>query len=109
LALQNKGVGIAGIGFAALGCGIAAVLPLVKSARIYPSRMAWPYRKRLGEDCSNRCSLWSAAAEPVWCLYANVVEIAISGLGCFFAGAAVVISAAAYRNDQYLPAALSMY
>ena len=41
------------------------------------------------------------------------LEIAISGLGVLlFAGSAVVdfyILPRAYRNDQYLPAALSMY
>lgn len=114
LALGNEGVGISGIGFAALGCGITFV-----AARQFGSNLS----EQDGMALSRTIGLGIIALivvmvgqillsmfgiiAPTW------LEIAISGLGVFlFAGAAVVdffILPRTYRDDQYLPAALSMY
>jgi FtsH-binding integral membrane protein len=114
LALRTQGVGIPGIGFAALGCGITFI-----AARQIGSNLS----ERDGMALSKTIGLGVIALlvvvfgqlllslfgvyTPTW------LEIAISGLGVFlFAGAAVVdfyILPRTYRNDQYLPAALSMY
>ena len=114
LALGNKGVGISGIGFAALGCGITFI-----AARQFGSNLS----ERDGMALSKTIGLGIIALvvvmvgqlvlslfgvfTPTW------LEIAISGLGVLlFAGAAVVdffILPRTYRDDQYLSAALSMY
>ena len=114
VALRTQGVGISGIGAAALGCGITFI-----AARQIGSNLS----ERDGMALTKTISLGVIALlvvvlgqfvlalfnvyTPTW------LEIAISGLGVFlFAGAAVVdfyILPRTYRNDQYLPAALSMY
>ncbi len=114
VALSNQGVGISGIGAAALGCGITFI-----AARQIGSNLS----ERDGMALTKTITLGVIALlvvvfgqfllslfgvyTPTW------LEIAISGLGVFlFAGAAVVdfyILPRTYRNDQYLPAALSMY
>ena len=114
VALKTQGVGISGIGAAALGCGITFI-----AARQIGSNLS----ERDGMALTKTISLGVIALlvvvlgqfvlalfnvyTPTW------LEIAISGLGVFlFAGAAVVdfyILPRTYRNDQYLPAALSMY
>jgi FtsH-binding integral membrane protein len=114
MALRTEGVGIPGIGFAALGCGMTFI-----AARQIGSNLS----EQDGIALSKTISLGIIALvvvvagqfllslfgvyTPTW------LEIAISGLGVFlFAGAAVVdfyILPRTYRNDQYLPAALSMY
>lgn len=114
VALRSQGVGISGIGFAALGCGVTFI-----AARQIGSNLS----ERDGEALTRTIGLGVLALvvvvfgqlllglfgvyTPTW------LEIAISSLGVFlFAGAAVVdfyILPRTYRNDQYLPAALSMY
>jgi hypothetical protein len=114
VALRTPNVGIAGIGFAALGCGITFI-----AARQIGSNLS----DEDGMALSKTVSLGIIALvivvfgqlilgffgiyTPTW------LEIGISALGVFlFAGAAVVdfyILPRTYRNDQYLPAALSMY
>ena len=114
LALSTNGVGISGVGFAALGCGITFI-----AARQIGSNLS----EQDGMALSKTIGLGIIALlivmvgqfllsmfgvyTPTW------LEIAISGLGVFlFAGAAVVdfyILPRTYSNDQYLPAALSMY
>jgi FtsH-binding integral membrane protein len=114
MALSTKGVGIAGIGFAALGCGITFV-----AARQIGSNLS----EEDGIALTKTIGLGVIALivvvvgqllfamfgvyTPTW------LEIGISGLGVFlFAGAAVVdfyILPRTYSNDQYVPAALSMY
>lgn len=113
-ALDTPEVGIRGIGFAALGCGITFI-----AARQIGSNLS----ERDGMALTKTIGLGVIALlvvvfgqllfglfgvyTPTW------LEIAISGIGVFvFAGAAVVdfyILPRTYRNDQYLPAALSMY
>lgn len=114
VALRTQGVGISGIGFAALGCGITFI-----AARQIGSNLS----EQDGMALTKTISLGIIALvvvvlgqfllslfgvyTPTW------LEIAISGLGVFlFAGAAVVdfyILPRTYSNDQYLPAALSMF
>ncbi|MBD2663983.1 hypothetical protein B6N60_05016 [Richelia sinica FACHB-800] len=114
VALRTPNVGIQGIGIAALGCGITFIF-----ARQIGSNLS----EADGMALSKTIYL-GVIALVVVCLIQFVfalfgvytptwLEIGISGLGVFlFAGAAVVdfyILPRTYRNDQYLPAALSMY
>ncbi|MBV8887681.1 MAG: US12 family protein [Chroococcidiopsidaceae cyanobacterium CP_BM_RX_35] len=114
VALRTQGVGIPGIGFAALGCGITFIVA-----------------RPIGSNLSDRDGIALTRTIGLGVLALMVVifgqlllglfgiytptpfEIGISGLGVFlFAGAAVVdfyILPRTYRNDQYLIAALSMY
>jgi FtsH-binding integral membrane protein len=114
VALGTEGVGIQGIGIAALGCGVTFVVA-----------------RRIGGNLSDKDGLALAqtvrlgvialfvvlAAQLLFALFGvytpTWLEIAISGVGVFlFAGAAVVdfyILPRTYRDNQYLPAALSMY
>jgi uncharacterized protein len=114
VALQTPNVGIGGIGFAALGCGVTFI-----AARQIGSNLS----EQDGMALSKTVSLGIIALvvvlvgqlllslfgvyTPTW------LEIAISGIGVFlFVGAAVVdffILPRTYTNEQYLPAALSMY
>lgn len=113
-ALQTEGVGLPGIGFAALGCGVTFI-----AARQIGSNLS----DQDGLALTRTIGLGVIALlvvvggqfllalfgvyTPTW------LEIAISGLGVvIFVGAAVVdfyILPRTYRDDQYLPAALSMY
>ncbi|MBW4573771.1 MAG: Bax inhibitor-1 family protein [Aphanothece sp. CMT-3BRIN-NPC111] len=114
VALGTEGVGFQGIAFAALGCGITFI-----GARQIGSNLSEQDGMALTKTVSLGvialivvlvgqllCSVFGIYT-PTW------LEIAISGLGVFlFAAAAVVdfyILPRTYRNDQYLPAALSMY
>lgn len=114
LALSNSGVGIEGVGLAALGCGITFILG-----------------RNIGSNLSNEdgLALTQTISLGVMALFVVMIgqllfavfgvytpswlEIAISGLGvALFAGVAVVdfyILPRTYQDDQYLPAALSMY
>jgi uncharacterized protein len=114
VALRTQGVGIQGIGLAALGCGITFI-----AARQIGSNLS----EEDGMALTKTISLGIIALVVV-CLTQFVLalfgvytptwlEIGISGLGVFlFAGASVVdfyILPRTYSDDQYLPAALSMY
>lgn len=114
IALQTDGVGLPGIGFAALGCGITFIAA-----------------RQIGSNLSDRDGLALAQTVQLGVIALFVVligqlllslfgvytpgwlEIGISGLGVvLFAGVAVVdfyILPRTYRDDQYLSAALSMY
>lgn len=114
VALQTQGVGINGIGIAALGCGITFM-----AARPIGSNLS----DQDGFALAKTVQLGIIAlfvviigqvlfavfgmGTPTW------LEIAISGIGVvLFVGAAVVdfyVLPRTYRDDQYLPAALSMY
>ncbi|MBE9128163.1 MULTISPECIES: Bax inhibitor-1 family protein [unclassified Coleofasciculus] len=114
VALGTQGVGIQGIGIAALGCGVAFIagrqigsnlsdedgLALTKTVRlgIIALLVVLVAQLVLG---------FFGIYTPSW------LEIGISGIGVFlFAGAAVVdfyILPRTYRDDQAVPAALSMY
>lgn len=114
MALRTQGVGISGVGFAALGCGITFI-----AARQIGSNLS----ERDGMALTKTINLGIIAlvvvvlAQFLFSMFGvytpNWLEIAISGIGVFlFVGASVVdfyILPRTYRNDQYLPAALSMY
>jgi uncharacterized protein len=114
IALGTSGVGIEGIGIAALGCGVTFIAG-----------------RQIGSKMSDRDGLALAQTVQLGLIALFVVligqlllslfgvytpswlEIAISGIGvALFAGSAVVdfyILPRTYRDEQYLPAALSMY
>lgn len=114
VALRTQGVGIPGIGFAALGCGITFI-----AARQIGSNLS----EQDGMALTKTISLGVIAlvvvclAQFLFAMFGvytpSWLEIAISGLGVLlFVGSAVVdfyILPRSYHNDQYLPAALSMY
>ncbi|MEY3869530.1 MAG: hypothetical protein RLZZ338_3421 [Cyanobacteriota bacterium] len=114
LALRTPNVGIQGIGFAALGCGITFI-----AARQIGSNLS----EEDGMALTKTISLGLIAlvivvlAQFVFSLFhiytPSWLEIAISGIGvCLFVGCSVVdfyILPRSYRDDQYLSAALSMY
>lgn len=114
VALQTQGVGLAGVGFAALGCGVTFI-----AGRQIGSNLSDQDGLALSKTISLGviALLVVVAAQFLFALFGvytpTWLEIAISGLGVIiFAGAAVVdfyILPRTYRDDQYLPAALSMY
>ncbi|MEA5554483.1 Bax inhibitor-1 family protein [Anabaena cylindrica UHCC 0172] len=114
VALRTQGVGIEGIGIAALGCGVTFIAARQIGSNLSESDgMALTKTVSLGVIalvvvCLVQFGLaLFGVYTPTW------LEIGISGLGVFiFAGASVVdfyILPRTYRDDQYLPAALSMY
>jgi hypothetical protein len=114
VALRSQGVGIEGVGFAALGCGVAFI-----AARQIGSNLSEEDGMALTKTISLGiiALLVAVVGQVVFSFFGvgtpNWLEIGISGVGVFlFAGAAVVdffILPRTYRDDQYLPAALSMY
>lgn len=114
VALRTPNVGIAGIGFAALGCGVTFIAG-----------------RQIGSNLSEKDGMALAKTVQIGIIALFVVliaqllfslfgiftptflEVAISGIGVvLFVGAAVVdffVLPRTYRDDQYLPAALSMY
>ncbi|MGB3510000.1 MAG: Bax inhibitor-1 family protein [Microcoleaceae cyanobacterium] len=114
VALKTQGVGIGGVGFAALGCGVTFI-----AARQIGSNLSEEDGMALTKTVSlGIIALLVAVVGQVIFSFFGVytpswLEIGISGIGVFlFAGAAVVdfyILPRTYRDDQYIPAALSMY
>nr|WP_290221678.1 Bax inhibitor-1 family protein [Trichocoleus desertorum] len=114
VALGTPGVGIPGMGIAALGCGVTFIAARqIGSNLSEQDGFALAQTVRLGVIAllvvlvgQLLCSFFGIYT-PTW------LEIGISGLGVLlFAGVAVVdfyVLPRAYRDDQYLPAALSMY
>jgi hypothetical protein len=114
VALRTEGVGMAGIGFAALGCGITFIAAREIGSNLSDEDgLALAKTVQLGIIAllvvlvAQLLFAFFGVFTPTW------LEIAISGLGVvLFAGAAVVdfyVLPRAYRDEQYLPAALSMY
>ncbi|MGL5065580.1 MAG: Bax inhibitor-1/YccA family protein [Microcoleus sp.] len=114
VALRTQGVGISGIAFAALGCGITFIAARQIGSNLSETDgMALTKTVSLGViallvvvGVQFLLSIFGVYA-PTW------LEIGISGIGVFlFVGAAVVdfyILPRTYSDDRYLPAALSMY
>ncbi|NEP62278.1 MAG: hypothetical protein F6K31_36000 [Symploca sp. SIO2G7] len=114
VALSTQGVGMQGIGIAALGCGVTFIAArqigsnlsdkdgMALTKTIYLGIMALVV-VLVGQLLLSFFGVYS----PTW------LDIGISGIGVFlFAGAAVVdfyILPRTYEDEQYLPAALSMY
>ncbi|HEY9624115.1 MAG TPA: Bax inhibitor-1 family protein [Crinalium sp.] len=114
VALGSQGVGIPGIGIAALGCGVTFVVARQIGSNLSDQDgMALAQTVKLGLIAF----LVVLVAQFGFALFGvytpSWLEIGISGIGVFlFAGAAVVdfyVLPRTYKDDQFLPAALSMY
>lgn len=114
LALGTTGVGMQGIGIAALGCGVTFILGRnIGSNLSDQDGMALAQTVRLGVMAllvvlvAQLGFSFFGIYTPSW------LEVGISGLGTLlFAGCAVVdfyVLPRTYRNEQYLSASLSMY
>jgi len=114
LALKTPGVGLQGIGFAALGCGVTFIVGRQIGSNLSDEDgMALTKTIQLGMIAlivvlvGQLIFTFFGGGFPGW------LEIGISGFGVLlFAGAAVVdfyILPRTYRDEEYLPAALSMY
>jgi uncharacterized protein len=114
LALGTSGVGIQGVGIAALGCGVTFIV-----ARSIGSNLSDKDGLALTQTVQIGiiALLVVLVAQILFAVFGvgtpSWLEIAISGVGVvLFVGASVVdfyVLPRAYRDDQYLPAALSMY
>lgn len=114
LALSTANVGLPGIGIAALGCGATFVV-----ARQIGSNLSDRDGLALGQTVRMGliALLVVLLAQVVLSFFGiytpSWLEVGISGLGVLlFVGVAVVdfyVLPRAYRDDQYLPVALSMY
>ncbi|MBE9199493.1 MULTISPECIES: Bax inhibitor-1 family protein [unclassified Nodularia (in: cyanobacteria)] len=114
VALQTQGVGIQGIGIAALGCGVTFIVARqIGSNLSEKDGMALTKTISLGVIALVIVCLAQFALAMFGVYTPSWLEIGISGLGVFlFVGVSVVdfyILPRTYRDDQYLPAALSMY
>lgn len=114
VALSTSGVGIPGIGIAAAGCGVTFIVGRNIGSNLSESDgLALAQTVRLGVIALLVVLLAQLGLALFGVYTPSWLEIAISGIGvALFVGSAVVdfyILPRAYRNDQYLPAALSMY
>lgn len=114
LALRTQGVGIQGIGIAALGCGITFIAARQVGSNLSDSDgMALTKTINLGVIALVVVCLAQFGLALFGVYTPNWLEIGISGLGVLlFVGASVVdfyILPRTYSDEQYLPAALSMY
>lgn len=114
VALGTAGVGLQGVGIAALGCGITFIAARNIGSNI-SEKDGFALTQTIQIGIIALCAVvflqlilsFFGIYTPSW------LEIAISGIGVvIFAGASVVdfyILPRAYRDDQYLCVALSMY
>ncbi|QNP28075.1 Bax inhibitor-1/YccA family protein [Cylindrospermopsis curvispora] len=114
VALGTQGVGIQGIGIAALSCGITFIVARQIGSNLSDSDgMALTKTISLGILALVVVCLTQFVFALFGVYTPSWLEIGISGLGVFlFAGASVVdfyILPRTYSNEEYLPAALSMY
>ncbi len=114
VALSTSGVGIAGVGIAALGCGATFIVGRnIGSNLSDEDGLALSQTIRLGM-IALLVVLVGQLLFSVFGVYTpSWLEVGISGIGvAIFVGSAVVdfyVLPRAYRDEQYLPAALSMY
>ncbi len=114
VALSTSGVGIQGVGIAALGCGVTFIVGRnIGSNLSNEDGFALTQTIRLGV-IALLVVLVGQMLFAIFGVYTpSWLEIGISGVGvALFAGAAVVdffILPRTYQDEQYLPAALSMY
>ncbi|MEO1690588.1 MAG: Bax inhibitor-1 family protein [Cyanobacteria bacterium J06631_6] len=113
-ALNSSGVGIQGVGIAALGCGATFILGSKVGSNLSEEEgLALSQTVRLGV----MALLVVLVGQLLFSLFGiytpSWLEVAISGIGvALFVGVAVVdfyILPRTYEDEQYLPAALSMY
>ena len=114
LALQTQGVGIQGVGLAALGCGITFIVARQIGSNLSENDgMALTKTISLGVMALVVVVLTQFVLAMFGVYTPSWLEIGISGLGVFlFVGVSVVdfyILPRTYRDNEYLPAALSMY
>jgi len=114
VALRTPNVGIAGIGFAALGCGVTFIAGRqIGSNLSEQDGMALAKTVRLGIIALFVVLMAQLLFSVFGIFTPTFLEVAISGIGVvLFVGSAVVdffVLPRTYRDDQYLPAALSMY
>lgn len=114
LAIRTPGVGLTGIGIAALGCGVTFIVARSVGSNLSDADgLALAKTVRLGV----MALLVVIVAQVLFALFGvytpSWLEIGISGLGVvLFCGVAVVdfyVLPRTYPDEQYLPAALSMY
>jgi uncharacterized protein len=114
LALKTPGVGLQGIGFAALGCGVTYIAARQIGSNLSDEDgLALTKTVQLGMIAlvvvlvGQLIFTFFGGGFPGW------LEIGISGFGVLlFVGSAVVdfyILPRTYRDEEYIPAALSMY
>ncbi len=114
VALSTSGVGIQGVGIAALGCGVTFIVGRnIGSNLSNEDGFALTQTIRLGM-IALLVVLVGQMLFSIFGVYTpSWLEIGISGVGvALFAGSAVVdfyILPRTYQDEQYLPAALSMY
>ncbi len=114
VALSTSGVGIGGIGIAALGCGATFIVGRnIGSNLSDEDGFALAQTIRLGM-IALLVVLVGQLLFSVFGVYTpSWLEVGISGIGvAIFVGSAVVdfyVLPRAYNDEQYLPAALSMY
>ena len=114
LALRTDGVGIAGIGIAALGCGVTFIAARQIGGNLSEQDgMALAKTVQIGVIALVVVMLAQLLFSFFGIFTPSWLEIAISGIGVLlFVGSAMVdfyVLPRSYRDDQYLPAALSMY
>ncbi|MEM9275966.1 MAG: Bax inhibitor-1 family protein [Cyanobacteria bacterium P01_F01_bin.143] len=114
VALSTSGVGIEGVGLAALGCGATFIVGRnIGSNLSNEDGLALTQTIRLGMIALIVVLVGQLLFSVFGVYTPSWLEIGISGVGvALFAGAAVVdfyILPRTYEDDQYLPAALSMY
>lgn len=114
VALQSSGVGIQGVGFAALGCGLTFIAAKpIGSNLSEEDGFALTKTIQLGIMALFVVIIAQFALSFFGVYAPNTLEIAISAIGVLlFAGSAVVdffILPRTYRDEQAIPAALSMY
>ena len=114
VALSTSGVGIAGVGIAALGCGATFIVGRnIGSNLSDEDGLALAQTVRLGIIALLVVLVGQLLFSVFGVFTPSWLEVGISGIGvAIFVGSAVVdfyVLPRAYRDDQYLPAALSMY
>ena len=114
VALGTKGVGLQGLAIAALSCGITFIASRQIGSNL-SEEDGMALTKTVGIGIIALCVvIFGQLLLAMFGVYTpSFLEIAISGIGVvLFVGAAVVdffILPRTYRDDEYLPAALSMY
>ncbi|MEO0704923.1 MAG: Bax inhibitor-1 family protein [Cyanobacteria bacterium J06649_5] len=114
VALQSSGVGMQGVGFAALACGLTFIAARpIGSNLSEEDGMALTKTVQLGIMALLVVIIGQFVLSFFGVIAPNTIEIAISAIGVLlFAGAAVVdffVLPRTYTDEQALPAALSMY
>lgn len=114
VALSQSGVGIAGVGIAALSCGITFVVARQIGSNLSDKDgLALAKTVQLGIIALFAVLMLQLVFSFFGVFTPNILEIGISAFGVLlFVGASVVdfyVLPRTYRDDQYLPAALSMY